>query len=379
MITFSVKGQEDTIHQKKSFMQRLDSIRNWKLENGRSTFSPFIAPSYSPEMKFTITAGGLYTFKVQRDNPLVSRSSIPFSIGYSTNGSLQISIKANIYGNNDNTRFSGEYWLKYMPDNYYGVGYQKARNTPKSDSTTAYWREWHQFKFKMAFRVYRNFFLGFNYDRNKTYSTDENTLMIEDDDFVKHGNHIENSGFGAVLRFDGRDFPENAFKGVFVELSGTAYGKHTSSNNIFRSAELDYRQYQRIRRDGKTLAWQMKTRTTSGDVPWTEMSMIGTPFDLRGYTWGHYRDRTMVFLLTEYRYMFKRKNPTMDERMYGPFGFVVWAGTGSVAPDYSHIKYWLPNAGVGIRFELQKRMNIRIDYGLGVESNAFYISFNEAF
>ena len=29
--------------------------------------------------------------------------------------------------------------------------------------------------------------------------------------------------------------------------------------------------------------------------------------------------------------------------------------------------------------ELQKRMNVRIDYGIGLDSSAFYISFNEAF
>lgn len=372
-------SQEDTTYQKKNFLQRIDSIKKWKLETGRSTLTPFIAPSYNPEMKLTLTAGGLYTFKIQKDNPIVSRSSLPFSIGYSTNGSLQISIKANIYGINDNIRLTGEYWLKNMPDNYWGVGYNKARYTPESDSTTSYWREWQQFKFKLAFRVVGDFFLGFNYDRNKTHASQVNEKMLADVDYNKHPDNVKNSGFAVVLRYDSRDFPENAFKGMYFDFSGTAYGKHTSSNNIFRAAEFDYRQYQRIKRDGSTLAWQLKTRTSAGDVPWSELSMFGNPFDLRGYVWGHYRDRTMMFVLTEYRYMFNRKKPKADGRMYGPFGFVVWTGIGSVAPDYSHMKYWLPNAGVGLRFELQKRMNVRIDYGFGVESNAFYISFNEAF
>jgi len=95
-LSFSSYSQEDTVNQKKNFLQRIDSIKNWKLETGRSTLTPFIAPSYSPEMQFTITAGGLFTFKLQKDNPIVARSSVPFSIGYSTNGSLQISIKANV-------------------------------------------------------------------------------------------------------------------------------------------------------------------------------------------------------------------------------------------------------------------------------------------
>jgi hypothetical protein len=143
--------------------------------------------------------------------------------------------------------------------------------------------------------------------------------------------------------------------------------------------ELDYRQYQTIMRKGSTLAWQMKTRLSYGDVPWTDLSMIGTPFDLRGYTWGQYRDYSSVFLLAEYRYMLPRKKPNGRGDMYGPFGFVLWGGTGSVAQDNVDFTYWIPNGGVGLRFEIQKRMNLRIDYGIGVKSNAFYISFNEAF
>ncbi len=108
--------------------------------------------------------------------------------------------------------------------------------------------------------------------------------MAEDSDFLLHGPEVKNSGFGMVYRFDSRDFPENAFKGVFVELSGTAYGKHTTSNHIFQVAELDYRQYQKIiRTEVHSLA--SKNQNQSGDVPWTELSMVGTPFDLRGYTW----------------------------------------------------------------------------------------------
>jgi hypothetical protein len=181
------------------------------------------------------------------------------------------------------------------------------------------------------------------------------------------------------MRYDSRDFPENAFSGLLIELAGTAYGKHQKSNHIFRAIEFDYRQYQKIVREGSTLAWQIKGRNTVGDVPWSDLSMVGTPFDLRGYTWGRYRDESMVFALAEYRYMLPRKTPSSRGANYGPLGFVVWAGTGSVAPDANDFMYWLPNVGVGLRFEVQKRMNLRIDYGIGNDSRAFYFSFNEAF
>ena len=60
-------------------------------------------------------------------------------------------------------------------------------------------------------------------------------------------------------------------------------------------------------------------------------------------------------------------------------GFVAWVATGTIGPGVENFSKWLPNAGVGIRFEVEPRMNLRVDYGLGVDSNLFYISFNEAF
>jgi len=371
--------KQDTVYQKKNFLQRMDSITNWKVSRGRSTFTPFIAPSYSPETSVMLTLGGLYTFKTKRSDRFLSRSSVPFSIGYSTNGSLSVSVKANIYMLSDNLRLTGEYWYKDMPDNYWGVGYEKGRYTPESDSTTDYHRNWHQFKFKIAYQVLKNFYLGINYDNNGTKASEVNEVMAADSGYMLHGSEIKNSGFGMVIRYDSRDFPENAFKGLLIELAGTAYGKHNSDNSVFQAVELDYRQYQTIVRKGSTLAWQLKTRYSQGDVPWTEFSMIGTPFDLRGYTWGQYRDYSSLFIMAEYRYMFGRKKPNGRGDMFGPFGAVAWVGSGSVTPNWGEFTYWLPNAGIGLRFEIQKRMNLRIDYGFGVESSAFYFSFNEAF
>ena len=369
----------DSVYQKKTFLQRMDSVSNWKVAHGRSTLTPFAAPSYSPETSVMITAGGLYTFKINPHDKLLSRSTVPFSIGYSTNGSLNTSIRANLYGLSDKLRITGEWWHKDMPDNYWGVGYDKGRYTPESDTTTAYHRKWMQLKFKIAYKVISDFYLGINYEYNQTQASDVNPVMALDSNYLLSGPNIYNSGFGLVLRWDSRDMPENAHKGLLLELAGTIYGKHSSGNSKFQVIELDYRQFQKIVRKGSTLAWQVKTRYSHGDVPWTDLSMIGTPFDLRGYTWGRYRDYSSLFILTEYRYMFGRKKPNSRGEMCGPFGFVVWGGTGSIAQDYGNFENWLPNAGVGIRIELVKRMNLRIDYGIGKDSNAFYFSFNEAF
>ena len=76
--------KQDSVHEKKNFLERMDSITNWKVSRGRSTFMPFVAPSYTPETSVMLTLGGLFTFMTKPGNKVLSRSSIPFSIGLQT-------------------------------------------------------------------------------------------------------------------------------------------------------------------------------------------------------------------------------------------------------------------------------------------------------
>lgn len=41
-----------------------------------------------------------------------------------------------------------------------------------------------------------------------------------------------------------------------------------------------------------------------GDVPMNQYALSGTPFDLRGYYMGQYRDKSSHVVLAEYRQMF---------------------------------------------------------------------------
>jgi hypothetical protein len=43
------------------------------------------------------------------------------------------------------------------------------------------------------------------------------------------------------------------------------------------------------------------------------------------------------------------------------------------------LKRILPSGGVGYRWELKERVNIRVDFGVGRESTSFSFGLNEAF
>jgi hypothetical protein len=203
--------------------------------------------------------------------------------------------------------------------------------------------------------------------------------MQQDPDVLAGGSSTRNRGLGVVMQYDDRDVPVNAYEGLFLDLSVIHYSRGLlGGQSDFWTVDLDYRQYQQVGHR-KVIAWEVRTRTCLGEVPWTEVSQIGTPWDLRGYVWGQYRDDLMTYGMVEYRHMFDRakagKRGTRDSR----FGFATWLGMGAVADDISHIPAALPNAGVGIRFETEERSNVRVDYGVGVNSSAFYVTFYEAF
>ena len=360
-------------------MENIDTMRMAKIQRPNFLFTPYIAPSYTPELNFLVSGGGIMSFVIQPENPKVKRSSIPFSVGYSTNKSLSISAISTLYGFEDRWRASLDFGLKDMPDHYWGVGYAKAVSVPMSASTTLYHRNWIQFTGKIVWQLFPDFFTGVNYDFNQTIATELNPVMKLDTMVVKYGTHIRNAGFGLVLEYDDRDFPANAYSGTYISQSGTFYSKEIGGDHDFFIYQMDIRKYFPIEGLRQTLAMQLFTKTCIGDVPWTEMAKIGNATDMRGYYLGRFRDKTVLYVLMEYRKMFKRKTPNKFGSYQSRHGFVLWTGSAIVGSSYTNLSYWLPNLGVGYRFELQPRLNARIDYGFGTDSQGLYVTFSEAF
>lgn len=392
LFSFALQAQTDTIpsatpadtatHKHKAvgaILYNSDSMRSAQVELGAVKFTPFVGPSVAPETGFMLSFGGLLTFTFQKRNPILQRSSLPISVGYSTTGALTVSIKNTLYGPNDRIRVTGEFWHKNMPDNYWGVGYKNGLNVPKSDSTTEYHRKWTRFYQKLVVRIGKSFFVGGIIDFTTTISSDINPRMAVDPEYLKIGQRSRNTGLGVAVQYDTRDVAVNAYKGVYLEFAALAYSRMIGGENIFQTIDLDYRQYKELAHR-HTLAWQVKTRNTFGKgTPWTDMALLGSPQDLRGYYWGRFRDRNYAYVLVEYRHMFNRAKPDKKGSYDSRFGFATWYGNGILINYDEGRSNYIPCVGAGLRFEVQSRMNLRIDYGVGKNSSAFYLSFNEAF
>ena len=109
---------------------------------------------------------------------------------------------------------------------------------------------------------------------------------------------------------------------------------------------------------------------TYGDTPWGLLPTFGGSGNMRGYYEGRFRDKNAIDITLELRQKVWRRN-----------GIVLWVGAGSIFPKFAAFKWnqVLPNAGIGYRWEFKKRINVRLDYGVGKHQSGINFSINEAF
>ena len=361
---------------------RMETKKARKIEEGRVVVSPAIIPGYTPELKFMLSGGGIISWTNNREDRQLPRSNMAVGFALSSTGAMVVNLRPVTFWSKDRFRLNGEIWYKDMPDNYWGIGYQNGFAIPETDTTTAYRRQWFQFRGDALFRIRGDLFAGLTWDLNHTEGSEESAGVVEDPDYILYNDRPLNTGFGVVARYDSRDITANAWEGLFLNALFVIYSPGLGGDNAYQMALFDYRQYHRIGgRDGRVLAWRMVSRTTFGEVPYGEMSQLGTPFDLRGYTWGRYRDKSMAFGILEYRHTFKRRDGNLSRH-----GAVTWLGAGTVYDfgkngdsDWGETNNLLPNAGIGYRLEVQPRLNMRLDFGIGRKTTGFYFNIVEAF
>ena len=367
-----VGGEEE-----KNFWERWEAYKEHRIAEGRTIFTPILAPAYSPELGFLIAGGGLLTGKTNRKDTLLRRSSMPFTIGYSSTGAIIAQLKITSYWFSDKVRMDMTLKYRDMPDHYFGVGYDAAANTPKGDQSTSYTRQFYQFDPRVLYQFSKDHFFGFAFDINYTEGSDESPGVLSDSTYLFYNIRPLNTGVGLIYRYDSRDIPVNCYNGMFFDIRALFYTAELGGDNEYTIYTADLRKYWQISKPGRTIASRAVARFGTGSVPYGEMSQLGGSSDLRGYRNGQYRDKSYIMLMGEYRHMFYKRNGNMSKH-----GLVGWLGTGSVFDGDSGTlakSVWLPNVGFGYRFEVEDRMNIRLDIGFGRNTSGFYLNFHEAY
>ncbi len=358
----------------KGLIKRRQALKEKRIEAGQSFLSPMIGPGYTPDAGLLFAFGGLLTFKTNPEDSLIQSSSLPVTLVVTTRGNITFGGLLKSFWWQDRFRFNINLRLSDANDDYFGIGYQAAVEVPQSDTTSAYNRRGWKVSPEFLFRLNTNFYSGLILDFNNTQVRETNPVMETDPSFTAFGPDNYNTGLGLTLRYDSRDIVVNAWKGFYAEITSTFYESFLGGDNTYQILLTDFRHYRGLDREGNTIAFRFKGRFGFGDVPYEEMTKIGGSRDLRGYIKGQYRDKNGVQLLAEYRHTFLDADHSLS-----PHGFTAWIGTGAIYDKLDDLERWLPNLGVGYRFEIQPRMNVRIDLGIGRDTSGLYFGFTEAF
>lgn len=362
-------------------------LRKLKKANRNFHYNILGGPSYSPDFGLLVGGSALMTFSLNPQDTTLKRSVVPIALAFMFDGGINIFSKPQLFFKHDRFRLFGKFSYKNTVENYYDIGYTTNRGYIRSDSTSQYRYSGIQINPWFLFRLGESdFFAGPQIDINYDHFTKPAKGLVENQSYQEaggtaHGYKNFNSGLGFLLTYDSRDVPANAYKGIYLDFRGMMYHKIFGSEHNFYRLELDYRQYKEVGKR-KVIAWTAQTKNVFGDnIPLTQYSLTGTPFDLRGYYQGQYRDKSSHIVMAEYRQMLNTDQETWLKRIINHLGFVVWGGCGFMGPTPTKIEGVLPNYGVGLRIEVQPRMNVRLDLGKNTVNNQtlFYFNMTEAF
>jgi hypothetical protein len=361
-----------TVHAQKK-ISRKDSIRNEKIRQGKFLFSEVVIPASAPETGLLIGSASAFTFSLDRNDTALQRSSVPLIAYVSVRGAFGFQSDANLLFKKK-IRWLNSMEFNHIIDNYWGVGYEAGSTVEQSEDSTQYTKNNFRWNPKILKEIMPKIFIGPQTDYSITLADEPNQRMQADEAFLKYGDRVEVMGVGALLQYDSRDMIINAWKGTLLELSWLTYPTSWATGDGYSVLSFDFRKFKGLgSTPGKVLALNFRTRLSFGDTPYTELSTIGSDNNLRGYYGGRYRDQNSAYAVVEYRHTFKKKVGLSKH------GFVVWTGAGEIWNDQIKLENTLPVIGLGYRFALQPRINLRVDVGIGRDSFGFYLNITEAF
>ncbi len=320
---------------------------------------------YTPETQLAIGLGGIVYFRSE-DFLQGKPSKVLASAYYTSNQQYSISLIPQFYFKEDIHFVSADLYFGRVVDKFYGIG-----NSTPDHQDVNYDALSAMADLKYTWKITEEQSLGLNYkfgNYNIT-KTSDNYILSDSSVLGDKGGLV--SGGGMNFSIDTRDYIFYPTRGIWFEGSAQLYPQIIMGDYKFGRYVADARWYTSTAED-VVLAVQAYGAFSSGSPPFYELPALGGSSRMRGYFKGRFRDRQYVMGQVELRRQFA-----------GQFGIVLFGGVGEVMPHMGDftltgLKY---SFGGGIRFMLdeKEKMNIRVDYGMGENTNGVYFAIEEAF
>ena len=360
----------DTLENKKGLINRvIDYFGEANVDHPERPLDiSFIGgPHYSSESGFGIGlvgSGKYYTARDKNGMPdsLTPPSNVALKVDITTGQLYKVGAEGYTIFKHDQYRLNYDIYFYSFKDKFWGIGYEKDINDANE---TNYRRLQAQVRTDLLFQLKPNLFIGPLAQFSYINATRLARLELLEGQKPK----TFTTGLGFSFVYDTRDFPLNAYKGIYVRYDQLFNPHFLGNKYAYSSSELTLCGYGEVWKNG-VLASMLHANLTYGDTPWGLLPTFGGSGNMRGYYEGRFRDKNAIDITLELRQKVWRRN-----------GIVLWVGAGAIFPKFAAFKWnqVLPNAGIGYRWEFKKRINVRLDYGVGKHQSGINFSINEAF
>ena len=337
------------------------------------SFVPALYYTNSTSAGLAVVAAGLY--RIDRNNRAIPPSNFSVYGTASLTGFYRVGVKGDNIFRNDARRICYEAEFYSQPTKFWGLGYEAAMQ----NNSVRYNGSRSMADIRYFERIAKGLYLGIGSDFSYDYARQTRRNPEDFPHFIERLNGAKSSyyalGISLFVEYDTRDVLSSPKRGVHILLQGKIRPKGTSDIGATTfSGSLKFNYYQPLWR-GATLAFDLHGEVNSKATPWTLYASIGGTSSMRGYYEGRFADLCAVSLQAELR-----------QKIYKRLGGVVWGGAGNVFSFENFAwRNTMPTYGVGLRYEVKRRINLRLDYGFGGKDgygkliHGAVFSINEAF
>ena len=342
-----------------------DSAKPPQRKRGTWIIAPI--PISSPAIGSGLVLALGYVFKLDESDDVSPPSTLGVMGAFTNNGTRAGGLGGRLYFSENKYQTTFLIAKGRVNSDFYGIGRipgREAIKVPLSGSGTVFFGEFLR-------NVGKNIFIGPRFQHRKlsarldgppTPGGFEIPTIDLQSTTVALGFHVQRD------KTNGSFYPTN---GSLFNATADFFDQSLGSKRQYQNYKVSYNGYHGI---GTTqvLAYRGMICSANQNVPFYDLCLFGVNNDLRGYTGGQFQNRRMFATQAEYR----RELPKR-------LGVVVFAGIGGVADRWNAFRSdeFLPAAGAGLRFKLDKKnhINYRIDWAIGRAGRTLSIGIGEAF
>ncbi|QQS49675.1 MAG: hypothetical protein IPM71_08580 [Bacteroidota bacterium] len=347
---------------------------NEKYQAGMPRVSIAAMPAYTPEHQFSAATALLISFKTKRNNNYLNHSSLPLEYVTNFNQNHSFWGQLNSFWYDNLIKFEVEANLQNRQDHYWGVGMTDAMNEAKNESTTQYYKNYGQICPAIGVRLIENLYAGIGYNFNQTKATNLSPALSEDTYIISQGSQILNTGIGFLLDYKIEDIGNKPNHNLQFKSTFNLYSDSKQGDFTYQKLIISYLHSIPLEILSSRLNWNLNVENNFGDVPWTDMAMLGGARQMMGLAEGKYREKNLVQAWLQYNYVF---NSQINQTVHRHEAIVRFGG-GTVYSDAS-VSYTIFNFVVGYRFRYQPDYNLKLDFAFADGSFGSYVGFEQRF